>query len=309
MTRRNNTKTKTAKNKQLTADSVILQKQHIPVLFEEVYGALSPKKGETYLDLTAGYGGHAERIITDVGQDNATLVDRDKNAIIALSKLFNASEIIHSDYASVLREMISEGRDFDLILADIGVSSPHLDNSDRGFSFQYDGPLDMRMDQDIGPTAAQVILDLPEETLANVLYEYGEEYSSRKLARAIKAAKPETTKQLADVVESVIPRRGKTHPATKTFQALRIYVNEELVQLDTLLELAPQLLRPGGRLAVISFHSLEDRRVKHEFAQLSVGEYESNFRQLNKKVIQPSQQEIDFNPRSRSAKLRVLVKK
>ena len=281
---------------------------HQPVLLEAVRTVLAAQPGETYLDLTAGYGGHASAIRSDVGASNLlTLVDRDPEAIKALQPFKkDGAQVIHSDYFTAARKLKTEGRQFDMVLMDIGVSSPHLDRPERGFSFQTDGPLDMRMNQTSGHTAAELIHASTETELADMLYTYGEERRSRKLARAIKQAQPATTGELARLVETTIGRHGKNHPATRTFQALRIAVNGELDQLTRTLPLLPQLLTPSGRVAIISFHSLEDRLIKQFFKQETEGGYEATLQLLTKKPI-PGTDDV-FNRRARSAKLRAAIK-
>lgn len=283
---------------------------HIPVLLEAVVNLLAPKSGESYLDLTAGYGGHASKILEYTGDaSKLTLVDRDQHAIAALEKLQAAgATVIHQDFASAAADLTAQGQHFDMILLDLGVSSPHLDNKDRGFSFQAEAPLDMRMDNRQELTAETVVNTYPEDKIVRILKDYGEEPKAKRIAAAIIAARPLTsTIQLAHVVEAIYGRRGKTHPATRTFQALRIEVNQELEQLQTVLPLLPELLNEQGRLAVISFHSLEDRFVKRFLAEAKAEGYEAKLRVLTKKPINGADQDV-FNPRARSAKLRGAVK-
>lgn len=288
---------------------------HTPVLLEEVLQCLAPERGNTLLDVTAGYGGHANSILEQTGQEDGTvLVDRDRNAVQQLQKRFNGSKvkIVHDDFAHATVVLRSEGAAFDLILADLGVSSPHLDNASRGFSFQLDGPLDMRMDDSKGLTAADLVNTASEEGLIDILRTYGEEPKARRVAQALIAARPiHTTTQLATIVTNVYGGRGryKTHPATKTFQALRIAVNDELAQIKVSLPLWLEMLKPGGRVAVISFHSLEDRVVKEILAEHGGERYDASIRILTKKPITGNEQELVFNPRARSAKLRAAVKK
>ena len=283
---------------------------HVPVLLEAVEGILAPKSGETYLDLTAGYGGHASRILETTGDAaSLTLVDRDEYAIASLQPLADAgARLIHQDFASAATDLANAGEQFDMILLDLGVSSPHLDNTERGFSFQTDAPLDMRMDNRQSLTAEKLVnhCSLPE--LIRILQEYGEEPKAKMIAQAIIAARPlGSTLQLAKVVEETYGYRGKIHPATRTFQALRIAVNEELSQLQTVLPLLPDLLKPGGRVAIISFHSLEDRLVKQFFADEKNSGYEARLKVLTKKPISGATQDV-LNRRARSAKLRAAVK-
>lgn len=283
---------------------------HIPVLLNAVIDVLQPKKGETYLDLTAGYGGHAAVVLQHVGSaDLLTLVDRDQNAVDALDFLKKqGAQIIWSDYLSAVRDLRKKGEQFDLILMDLGVSSPHLDKPERGFSFQHNGPLDMRMDQSVGTTAKELIDSLGIEELAQLLRQYGQEPHARKIAQVMVANRPfETTAQLAGLIEKTIGRRGKIHPATRTFQALRIAVNDELRQLEHALPEVLELLRPGGRLAVISFHSLEDQLVKQFFKAEAESGYEARLKIITKKPLSGSNEDV-LNRRARSAKLRAAIK-
>ncbi len=283
---------------------------HIPVLLNAVIDVLQPKKGETYLDLTAGYGGHAAAVLQHVGSaDLLTLVDRDQNAVDALDFLKKqGAQIIWSDYLSAVRDLRKKGEQFDLILMDLGVSSPHLDKPERGFSFQHNGPLDMRMDQSVGTTAKELIDSLGIEELAQLLRQYGQEPHARKIAQVMVANRPfETTAQLAELIEKTIGRRGKIHPATRTFQALRIAVNDELRQLEHALPEVLELLRPGGRLAVISFHSLDDQLVQQFFKAEAESGYEARLKIITKKPLSGSNEDV-LNRRARSAKLRAAIK-
>lgn len=287
--------------------------QHTPVLLREVLQYLAPEKGDTLLDVTAGYGGHAAAILDVTSQDrHSVLVDRDENAINQLKTRFKGKDvkILHDDFAHATQNL--SGKKFNLILADLGVSSPHLDNASRGFSFQLDGPLDMRMDSSKGLTAAEIVNSSSVETLADMLKAYGDEPKAKRVAEAIAAKRPiHTTHELANIVATVYGGRGryKTHPATKTFQALRIVVNDELAQLRFALPLWLEMLETGGRIAVISFHSLEDRIVKEVFQEYGGNRYDATIKLLTKKPITGDNTEIVFNPRARSAKLRVAVKK
>lgn len=287
--------------------------KHYPVLLEAVLQYLNPQKEEKYLDLTAGYGGHASEILDrTLGMPhNTTLVDRDRNAIATLSTLFaTRAHIIHKDFYSASRELLEKGQQFDLILADLGVSSPHLDEADRGFSFRYDGQLDMRMDDQQGLTANEIVNSYEEAELVRILKTYGEEPRAKKIARCIVENRPiTTTKSLAGIVAQAWPGHSRVHPATRTFQALRIAVNDELEQLKLSLPLWIDLLAPGGRIAVISFHSLEDRIVKRFFAEAAGDRYDAVLQILTKSPVTADDQEIVLNPRSRSAKLRCAVKK
>lgn len=285
---------------------------HIPVLLEETIAVLAPQAGERYLDLTAGYGGHARRIIDSTGAEGAVLVDRDAMAIASLDSFARqGAMIVHSDFARAAESFVQEGETFDIILVDLGVSSPQLDRSERGFSLRTDGPLDMRMDARQDRTAADIVNRTSEQELMRLIIRYGEERprQASRIAQAIVRARPiMRTRELADIIASV--HRGgwqKIHPATRTFQAIRIALNDELGQINRLLMCLPQLLRSGGRVAVISFHSLEDRLVKQYFTTQQSAGYEATLRVLTKKPIL-GKDHHDFNPRARSAVLRVAVK-
>lgn len=288
---------------------------HIPVLLDDVIRLLAPKPGESYLDLTAGYGGHAREIIARTNSPElATLVDRDPMAIEALKPLTSQGvRTIHNDFAHAAAELAEAGEQYDMVLIDLGVSSPQLDISERGFSFRPDmiGPLDMRMDQVQRLSADTIVNHYSERELIDILVRYGEErYSrARAIAHAIRLARPlKTTDELAEVVLST--HRGKwqkTHPATRTFQAIRIAVNDELGQVERTLPHITHLLRPGGRIAIISFHSLEDRLVKRYFAEQAQAGYEAELQLLTKKGIRGSDSDV-HNPRARSATLRAAVK-
>ncbi len=287
---------------------------HVPVLLEATLETLHPIQGETYLDLTAGYGGHASALIERTANPSGTvLVDRDEFAISKLGRFARAgANIRRTDFLSAARQLVSEGRRFDIILADLGVSSPQLDQSERGFSFIGDGPLDMRMDQSQELSAATVVNTYSELQLVDIITAYGEEPHAFavRIARAIIAKRPlSTTGQLAALVKQQYRGKWKNiHPATRTFQALRIEVNQELTQVAELLPLLPQLLTAGGRVGIISFHSLEDRLVKRYFAEQVASGYEAELQLLTKKPIDGATYDV-HNPRARSAKLRVAVKK
>lgn len=285
---------------------------HIPVLLPEVLNLLNPQLGDRYLDLTAGYGGHA-RAVLEKTRSVATslLVDRDTFALDTLEDLKSAgSTLMHTDYLTAATELRDTRESFDLILMDIGVSSPQLDRSERGFSFMNDGPLDMRMDRSKGQSAADLVNTASADELASIILRFGEETrgNSRLVAQAIIDSRPlSTTSQLASVVTDALGgRKGRIHPATKTFQALRLAVNDELGQLAGVLPILPELLNPGGRLAIISFHSLEDRIVKRYFKDQAHAGYEAVLQILTPKPIAGNQ--YDNNPRARSAKLRAAVK-
>jgi len=285
---------------------------HEPVLLQEVLKALAPQKGDSYLDATAGYGGHSGAILELTQNYHASvLVDRDKMAIDHLRTQFASKEIsiIQSDFFSAAELLVREGRQFDIILADLGVSSPHLDKASRGFSFQHSGPLDMRMDQRQTLTAETIVNEWAVEQLEDILRTYGEEPHARRIAENIVAHRPfKTTDELANVIARASGKWQKKHPATRTFQALRIAVNNELGLLESTLPLWIQLLKPGGRLGIISFHSLEDRIVKNYFAEHGGSGYDAIFSVPYKNPIVASDQELASNPRARSAKLRVAAK-
>lgn len=287
---------------------------HVPVLLESVIDMLQPQPGDQYLDLTAGYGGHARAILAKTtNYSESVLVDRDAFALSHLQDLERqGARTMETDFVSAARQLIDEGKTFDMILADLGVSSPQLDRQERGFSFRLDGPLDMRMDRREERTAADIVNGYTEQELVRVITAYGEEPRSRaiKIAKAIVANRPfTTTTELAETVKQAIGRTGsKHHPATRTFQSLRIELNRELDLVANILPLLPKLLNKGGRVAVISFHSLEDRLVKRFFKdQLDAG-YEAELEMITKKPIDGSISDVN-NPRSRSAKLRAAVKK
>lgn len=286
---------------------------HVPVLLESCLQLLDPQPGESYLDLTAGYGGHA-RAFTERTLDisKACLVDRDEYAISQLSAFAGAgARLIHDDFVTAARTLVAENTRFDLVLVDLGVSSPQLDRAERGFSFTHQGPLDMRMDQRQADTARDLLRRSTADELTDIIIRYGEEPrgTARRYAQAIKAAGDlETTKELADTILSV--HRGKwskTHPATRTFQALRIALNDELGQVEQLLTLLPQLVAQGGRVGIISFHSLEDRLVKRYFAEQTQAGYEAEFQLISKKPHRGDIYDVS-NPRARSATLRAAIK-
>ena len=290
---------------------------HVPVLLKEAIDFLDIKRNGTYIDATVGLGGHSYEIAKRLGAAGHLIgFDKDPAALeIARTKLGSAGvspattdwpqvTLAHGSFA----ELVNDQRpaSIDGILADLGMSSLQLQDAARGFSFQAEGALDMRMNPQAELTAEQVVNHFDERELADVIYEFGDERRSRRIARAIVRSRPiRTTVQLAEVI-AVAARpmnqaERRIHPATKTFQALRIFVNRELDDLRTLLNAAPQVLKPGGRLVIISFHSLEDRIVKDAFRE---GVKQGHYRLLVKKPVTPEEEEIDRNPRSRSAKLR-----
>ncbi len=304
---------------------------HEPVLVEEVMGFLQVETGGTYVDATAGGGGHSEEFVRrSLRPVKLLALDRDEEAVYAvkkrLSKYGGEHVVVQSDF-SELRNVARENNieDVDGALFDLGISSNQLADGARGFSFEIDGPLDMRMDQRMQTTAADIVNDMDEQSLEETFRIYGEERHSRRIARAIvrerQKAPVSSTGRLAGIVSATVSRRGsRLHPATRVFQALRIVVNNELESLKLGLGAALGILRPGGRLAAISFHSLEDRIVKHFFLEHR-GRTESlqeggsqwkgicpRVRVLTRKPVRASESEIERNPRSRSAKLRVCEK-
>lgn len=289
------------------------QRLHAPVLLDHVTELLAPGTGETYLDLTAGYGGHASAIAKRLGNfQTVTLVDRDENAIAALKQYEQqGATIVHDDFAHYAENAVEAGQVFDMVLVDFGVSSPQLDRAERGFSIARPGPLDMRMDPRQAIHAARMINKLSEKELSRIITLYGEERPSKaaQIARSIHRAKPlRTTEDLARAVLST--HRGprtKVHPATRTFQAIRIALNDELGQIERLLATLPRLLNPGGRVAFISFHSLEDRLIKRFIAEQVNAGYEAEFQSLTKGAILGKLHDV-HNPRARSAILRAAVK-
>jgi 16S rRNA (cytosine1402-N4)-methyltransferase len=291
---------------------------HLPVMVAEALGFLAPERGGLFVDCTVGLGGHT-RALLEAGATRVLGFDRDLDALsqaresLAGLGLESRVELIHADYREIGAQLAARGRQtVDGVLADLGVSSLQLDSTTRGFSFRHDAPLDMRMDTSRGPTAADLLRDVDETTLANLIYEWGEERFSRRIARGIVRAQHDapitTTGQLADIVRRSVwksgPRKGyqRIDPATRTFQALRIWVNRELEGLDDFVRTAANVLRPGARLVVITFHSLEDRIVKHTLREQD--RERGIVRVLTKKPVEATETEIDANPRARSAKLR-----
>lgn len=300
---------------------------HQPVLYHEVINALQPKSQGKYVDGTLGAGGHALGILEASDPDGRLLgLDVDPQAItLARENLAPYGErvrLIQSSY-DTLSDILDtvEWDKVDGLLLDLGLSSIQVDSPDRGFSFQKEAPLDMRFDPQQLTSAADLVNGLPQDELADIIYRFGEERASRRIARAILKARPlQTTLQLAAVIQSVSPRKGRLHPATKTFQALRIAVNEELDRVENVLPQAVAALRPGARLAIISFHSLEDRIVKRYFHEESQDcicppeqpvctcDHKATLKKISRKPITPGEAEISDNPRARSAKLRIAEK-
>ena len=292
--------------------------RHVPVLLQDAIELLNVRAGSVIADCTLGLAGHAAEIIRRLGPHGRLIgFDRDPEALeLAKSRLEQvAAELgdqapqltfIGAAFSSISENV--EPASLDGILADFGVSSLQLDEARRGFSFMADGPLDMRQDTRSGPTAEQVVNEASEHELADLIYEYGDERRSRRIARAIVRGRPvSTTGQLSRIVASAAPsmKHEKIHPATRTFQALRIYVNRELDEIRALLEAAPTLLKPSGRLVVISFHSLEDRIAKDILREYA---HKKTFDLLTKKPVTAGEEEVDRNPRSRSAKMRAAEK-
>jgi 16S rRNA (cytosine1402-N4)-methyltransferase len=290
---------------------------HVPVLAREVVAWLVRQPGGTYLDCTVGQGGHAALILEQSSPDGVLIgIDRDPDAIAAtgeqLARFAPRMRLGQGNFSALKQHLKSVGvAEVDGVIFDLGVSSAQLDRPERGLSFLSDGPLDMRMDQRAGRTAADLVAQLPERELADLIYQYGEERYSRRIARAIVASRKahplRTTFDLASVVSGSVPaayRHGRIHCATRTFQALRIAVNQELEVIEGALRDAADVLAPGGRLCVISFHSLEDRIAKQTFRSLAQGS-EACLKILTKKPYVPSDEERRDNPRARSAKLRV----
>ncbi|MEN3338567.1 MAG: rRNA (cytosine1402-N4)-methyltransferase [Acidobacteriota bacterium] len=287
---------------------------HEPVLLTETVGLLEPSRGGVFVDCTVGLGGHA-RALLEGGAARLIGLDRDPEALRLAAETLAAwpqrVELVHADYRQIGLVLDERGIDgIDGALADLGVSSMQFDAEGRGFSFRRDEPLDMRMDQTQGPTVADLLLTVDEQELANVIFQFGEERFSRRIARGLvearRLAPVVTTGQLAQIVRRAVPRRGyqRIDPATRTFQALRIWVNRELDGLDAFLVETSRRLRAGARLAVITFHSLEDRVVKHTFRALAAGE--TALRVLTRKPLTPAEAEVARNPRARSAKLRAI---
>jgi 16S rRNA (cytosine1402-N4)-methyltransferase len=305
---------------------------HVPVLADEVRELLAVEPGETVIDATFGAGGHAELLAADlVGRGRLIAIDKDASVRPYFERLERRAQVqarfLRGDFAVVLGQLADNGMEADAILLDLGVSSMQIDRPERGFSYAADAPLDMRMDPSAPRSARDIVNDASERELADIFRRYGEERFSRQIARAIVRRREEQpferTSDLVEVVRSAIPaprRFGDGHPAKRVFQALRIVVNEELESLEAALPAALRLLRPGGRIAVISFHSLEDRIVKRFFAAQAKGctcppdlpvcvcGKEPALRLVTRKAVRPSPTETAENPRASSARLRVAVK-
>jgi 16S rRNA (cytosine1402-N4)-methyltransferase len=305
---------------------------HVPVLAEEVRELLSVQPGETVVDATFGAGGHAALLAADLGgRGKLIAIDRDPGARTYFDRLAKRATVqtrfLRGDFAVVLEQLAQNGVEADAVLLDLGVSSMQIDRPERGFSYAVDAPLDMRMDPSADVTAAGIVNEAAERDLATIFKRYGEERYARQIARAIvrrrKERRFERTSDLVETIKSAIPapaRFGDGHPAKRVFQALRIAVNDELGELEEALPAALEMLRPGGRLAVIAFHSLEDRIVKRFFQRLERGcvcppdfpvcvcGREPELRRLNRKAIRPSAHELAHNPRAASARLRAAQK-
>ena len=305
---------------------------HVPVLPEEVRELLAVQPGETFVDATFGAGGHAALLAADLGERGRLIaIDRDPGARAFFDRLAKRTRaqtrFLRGDFAVVLEQLAQNGVEADAILLDLGVSSMQIDRPERGFSYAVDAPLDMRMDPSADVTAAGIVNEAAERDLATIFKRYGEERYAKQISRAIvrrrKQERFERTSELVETIKAAIPapaRFGDGHPAKRVFQALRIAVNDELGSLESALPAAFAMLRPGGRLAVISFHSLEDRIVKRFMRGLERGcecppdfpvcvcGKEPQFRSLSRKAIRPSARETAANPRASSGRLRVGVK-
>lgn len=307
----------------------VTESPHIPVLASELIDLVAPAAGETVVDCTFGAGGHARLVAERIGPDGHLIaIDRDPTATERFEAFAAAVEcstrFIEGDFADGLELLADEGLAADVVIMDLGVSSPQIDTRERGFSYSYEAPLDMRMDPRQSLSAREIVNEWPEERLARVLFEFGEERHARNVAREIVRRRPlETTSELAEAIRAGMPpaaRFGRGHPAKRSFQAIRIAVNGELESIDAALPRAWGLLRRGGRLAAIAFHSLEDRRVKRFLAERAAGcicppelpvcvcGHEPEARLLTRRAVQAGEVEQSLNPRSASARLRVALK-
>ena len=290
--------------------------QHIPVLLKEVIELLDPKKGETVFDVTLGLGGHASEFVKRAGKLIGLDTDEDnlREAEKVLEGIGGKYELHHANFSQIRDLSVPK---VDIVFADLGLSSPHIDEADRGFTFWEDAPLDMRYDRSSGITATELINSLKEEELADVLWKFGELRTSRRIAKIIKESDSvDTTSKLKECVEKSAGHKAK-HIIPQVFQALRIAVNDELGSLEVLLDSIPEIIKSRGRVGIISYHSLEDRMVKQAFRKLSEPEIdqvtgqvvkEAPFKVMTKKPVVPSESEIEENPRARSAKFRVILR-
>ena len=282
---------------------------HVPVMLNECLEYLALKPDGVYLDATAGLGGHTAAIARRLTTGLVLACDRDRESLeLARANTADCASRIrfHQSLFSQLGRVLAAEKisQLDGLLSDLGVSKYQLTEGGRGFSLMADGPLDMRMSRDQSRTAAEIVNFESEKQLADLIFRLGEERRSRKIARAIVRARPiKTTGQLAKLIEGAVPRTGKIHPATQTFMALRMAVNGELEELDALLEAIPRLVKPGGRAVIVTFQSLEDRKVKHGFQAMAQA---GRARLLTRHVVRPTQEEVRNNPPSRSAKLRAV---
>src|SRR5919109_4193863 len=313
----------------MTATLSYMPTEHVPVLAAELIGVSDPQPGEVAVDCTFGGGGHARLVAERIGPEGELIcIDRDPAAEDRFSAFAADArcvvEFMRADFADALDALASEGRAVDLVCLDLGISSLQLDAWERGFSYSYDAPLDMRMDPDQGLSALEVVNEWPERRLADVIRDYGEERHAARVAREVVRRRPlETTSELVEAIRAALPpeaRFGRGHPAKRTFQGIRIAVNSELESLDRALPAAWELLRPGGRLAAISFHSLEDRRVKRFLADRARGcvcppelpvcvcGREPEAEPLTRRPLAPTPEEVERNPRASSAHLRAALK-
>jgi 16S rRNA (cytosine1402-N4)-methyltransferase len=285
------------------------QKRHYPVMLKESLEYLAIRPDGIYVDVTAGLAGHTRAIAERLDSGLVIACDRDAESLeIARARMASRAERIrffYGPFSKFPQGLEENGIELvDGVLADLGASRYQLNSAERGFSLMEDGPLDMRMDRSQGDSAADLVNELPEKALADLIYRFGEERRSRRISRAIVRARPIlTTGRLAKVIEEAVPRTGRIHPATQTFMALRLKVNEELEELEKLLRMAPERIRPGGRFVVLTFMSAEDRKVKHAFQSLARA---GRATILTKHVVRPSKEEIAENAASRGAKLRAL---
>jgi len=312
------------------ATLTLMPTDHVPVLADELIALIDPQPGELAIDCTFGGGGHSRLLAERIGPRGTLIcIDRDSGAADRFEEireeLDTDARFVAGDFADVLSELAAQGVSADVVVMDLGISSDQLDRRERGFSYAYDAPLDMRMDASQELSALEVVNEWPEERLASVLHQLGEERHSRAIAREIVRRRPlARTAELAEAVRAAVPpsyRFGRGHPAKRTFQGIRIAVNGELDSLDRALPLAWEMLRPGGRIAAIAFHSLEDRRVKRFLAEryrgcvcppelpVCVCGAEAEAEPVVRRALRPSEAEAERNPRSRSARMRVARKR